>query len=145
MILDKENLFDDDAAITVTRDSTNTIDLLRAGQDIGTGENLFVYVTVTTTFVTGDAAVLQIALVTSADAGLGTPTTHQDQVATIAAAALVAGFAIQFRIHPMTTPLRYLGLIYTVTVGSFSAGKVTAGIVKDIQRNTAYPKNYATA
>lgn len=145
MIMDKKLMFDEDAAITVTRDSTNVIDLLQANQDIGNGENLWVVIVVTTAFTTGDAAVLQAALVTDDNAALDSATVLQDQVATIAAATLIAGYTIRMRIHPTTVMERYLGIIYTVTVGSFSAGKVTAGIVKDVQNWKAYPSNFVSA
>lgn len=145
MILDKFTMFDEAVAITVTRNSTNVLDLIKASQDIGLGEPLYVFITVTTAFVTGDAAVLQAALVSSAATNLGTPTTHRDQPAVIAAATLVAGYTLLMRVDPVAAMLRYLGIIYTVTVGSFSAGAVTAGIVHDVQKNTSFAKNYVTA
>lgn len=144
MIQDKLNMFDDDAAITVTRNSTNVIDLLAANQDIGRGEPLFVVVVVTTAFTTGDAAVLQVALVTDDNAALSSATVLQDQPAVIAAATLVQGYRLNMRIQPKTME-RYLGLIYTVTVGSFTAGKVSAGIVHDTDDWKSYPSGFTVA
>lgn len=138
-------MFDEAAALTVTRNSTNVIDLLRAGQDIGNGENLWVEVSVPTAFTAGGSATLQVELVTSADAALGTPTVLHDQSAVIAVATLVAGFVLQFRFPVHNTMLRYLGLIYTVATGPMTAGNITAGIQKDIQRTKAYPRNYTVA
>lgn len=145
MIMDYHNLFDQAAAITVTRNSTNVIDLLRASQDIGAGENLFVTITVTTAFTAGGSATLQVALVTDDNTSLSSPTTLQDQVAVIAVASLIAGYEIVFRINPSSVMERYLGLVYTVATGPMTAGNVTAGIVVDIQRWRAYAKNYVTA
>ncbi len=145
MIQDFHNMFDQAAAITVTRNSINVIDLKKVGQDIGAGEPLFVMITVTTTFTAAGAATLQIALVTDDNAGLATPTVLQDQVAVLPVASLVAGLEIPMRIHPSSVMEQYLGIVYTVATGPMTAGALTAGIVKDIQRWKAYPKNYPTA
>lgn len=146
MILDKQLIFDWEDALTATRNSTNVIDLLRAGQDIGTGENMFVYFTVTTVLDSaGEAATLQIALVTDDNAALTSPVTLQDQPALIAEATLVAGYELMFRVHPSSVMERYLGLVYTVGTENFTSGKVTAGLVKDVERWKAYAKNFVTA
>lgn len=145
MILDKENLFDLNAAITVTRNSTKVIDLRELSKAVGLGEPLFVTVMVMTAFTAGGAATLQIALVTDDNEGLTTPTVLQDQVAVIPVADLVAGFKRDFRIHPSALMERYLGLVYTVATGPMLTGTVTAGVSHDIQDNRIYPKNFQTA
>jgi len=61
MILDKQNLFSDDQAVTVTADSTNVIDLGIAG--MGKGEPVRLIAQVTETFDGGTS--LQVSLVTS--------------------------------------------------------------------------------
>jgi len=145
MFYDFHNTFDVAAAITVTRNSTNVIDLLRANQDIGAGVPLQIMVSVTTTFTAAGAATLQIALVTDDNAALTSPATLQDQVAVIAVATLVAGFEVPFFIHPSGIMERYLGIVYTVATGPMTAGAIQAGVLKTIQRWRAYPKNYVTA
>lgn len=145
MYLDKEIVFDDAAALTVTRNSTNVKDLGRAGQDIGNGENLWLRISVTTAFTAGGAATLQIALVTDDNAALTSPTILQDQVAVIPVAALVVGYSLNIRIQPTDVMERYLGLVYTVATGPMTAGNLTAGIVKDVQNSKAYPNNFVTA
>jgi hypothetical protein len=145
MYLDFQNVFDNDVAITVTRNSTNVIDLIKTAQDIGTGEDLYVVVAVGTAFTAGGSATLQIALVTDDNASLSSPTVLQDQVAVIAVASLVAGFFLPFRIHPSSVMEQYLGLVYTVATGPMTAGKVTAAIVKDIERWKAYPSGFSVA
>jgi thymidine kinase len=40
---------------------------------------------------------------------------------------------------------QYLGLVYTVATGPMTAGKVTAAIVKDIERWKAYPSGFSVA
>ena len=143
MIEDFYNMFDQAAAITVTRNSTNVIDLIKAAPDIGAGENLFVMVIVTTAFTAGGSATLQVALVTDDNANLTSPTILQ--VAVIPVASLIGGFELPFRIHPSSVMERYLGLVYTVATGPMTAGAVTAGIVKDIQRWKAFPSGFTVA
>ena len=145
MILDAQNLFDQANAITVTRNSTNVIDLVKTGLNIGLGRPFFIYVTVTTAFTADGAATLQVALVTDDNASLSSLTTLQDLPAVIAVASLVAGFSFSFYIHPTSVMEQYLGLIYTVATGPMTAGKVTAGIALQVPGYTAYPRNYPVA
>jgi hypothetical protein len=143
MYLDHEVLFDNDVAITVTRNSTNVIDFIKEAPDIGAGEDLFVMVKVTTAFTAGGSATLQVALVADDNEALTTPTILQGQV--VAVASLIAGFELRFRIHPSSVTERFLGFIYTVATGPMTAGKITAGIVKDIQRWKAFPSGFTVA
>jgi len=146
MILDAQLMFDDDVALTATRDSTNVIDLLRVSQDIGNGENLWLYFSVGTTLdSTEEDATLQIALVTDDNTGLDSATVLQDLPAVIAEATLAAGFAVMLRIHPTTVMERYLGVIYTVGTHNFTSGKITCALVKDVQNTKAYPGNFTSA
>lgn len=145
MIQDKLLMFDEDAAITVTRNSTNVIDLLRTDQDLGTGENMYVTVIVTTAFTAAGSATLQVAVVTDDNASLSSPTTLQDQPAVIAVASLILGYRLDIRIHPSALFERYLGLVYTVATGPMTAGAINSSVAHDIQRWRAYAKNYATA
>lgn len=148
MIYDFQNMFSQAQAITSTANATNVIDLVKTAQDIGVGESLFILFTVTTTFSAGGAATLQIALVTDDNSGLSSPVTLQDQVAVIPVASLIAGFELPMRIYPTAFqgPMeKFLGVVYTVATGPMTAGNMTAGIVKDIQRWKAYPSNYVAA
>lgn len=143
MYMDKQNLFSEAQAITVTAVSTNAIDLRAVAPDIGTGENLYIVITVDETFDTATTSNLTVTLVTDADPALGSATI----VATypvFADTVLTAGREpIYLRIPPGTYE-RYIGLTYTVSA-TMTAGKVTAGIVLDIQRNKSYPRNYVPA
>ena len=133
MILDKQNLFSDDQAVTVTANSTNIIDLgndAAAVQALNEKGVLQVFVQVTTAFASGTS----IALTLTSDDALAhdSPTTILSTAA-IAQAALVAGY--QFRIP--TLPVineQYLRLTYTV-VGTFDAGNIMAGLILDRQTN----------
>ena len=62
MIMDAQLLFSDAQAITAAAGSTNTIDL-GAVRDIGTGENLYLVVTVDVAFTDGSSnSTLTVAL-----------------------------------------------------------------------------------
>lgn len=147
MIQDKKNMFDEANAITATRNSTNVILTGSPGalaRNVGVGEELTISITVDETFTAAGAGTLTIAIVTDDNAALTSPTILY-QTAALALAALVAA---QEPIHlkvPIATYEAYLGLVYTVATGPMTAGKVTAGIVHDIQRSKAYPNAFVSA
>ena len=143
MWFDHENIFDQAANITVTRKSTKALDLNRAAQDIGEGEEIVIRVSVVRTFTAVGLATLQIVLVTGDEPALLSPTVH-DQGAVIPVASLVVGFEQLITIPPSPVMKRWLGLVYTVANGPMTAGAIDAGIVESVQGWKAYPRNYAT-
>lgn len=140
------------AAITTTRVSTNTIDLL-TGRDVGAGEPLGVHVLVTQTFVGGTS--LQVSLETcSTSGGTYVPLILSPVILTANLIAGVSGSEIfRYSIPPneannataglLLTPGEFVRLRYTV-VGTFTAGAVFAFINPRQDRNafTAYAANY---
>ena len=142
MIFDKQNSFDENAAITVTRDSTNVIDLGVVAPNIrGSAVDILdVVVIVTESFTADGAATLQIATATADNESLDTPTLL-DRV-TLALADLAVGRPPIVLQLPQATIQRYLGLIYSVATGPMTAGKITARIAADVQLSHAYPKNF---
>ena len=146
MIFDKQNMFDEDAAITVTRDSTNIIDLgvqtpNMAGSVVGT---LDIAIIVKESFTSDGAATLEICSATSATDDLDTPTKLAR--VTLALADLAVGRTPIVIQVPQATIQRYLGLIYTVGgADPMTAGKISAGIAADVQLSHAYPKNFVAA
>lgn len=134
MILDKENLFSEDQAITVTAVSTNVIDLGadNARNQLDNEKNAEVLCQVTTAFSGGTS--VKASLYADDDEAFGSAVLVQES-AVIAAASLVAGY--QFKLGKGLPRLgaadkRYLRMTYTV-VGTFSAGKVMAGLIFDKQ------------
>lgn len=135
------------AALTVTRASTNVLDL-RASRDIGAGNVLGIFVNILSTFTAAGGATLQIELQSSPDNAtfvgiLDSPL--------MAVANLVAGTNV-FRVSvpPMElndtgTPNRYYRLYYTVGTGPFTAGTIFAylGVAIDRQVFSAYPAGYS--
>ena len=130
MILDKQNMFSEDQAITATADSTNVIDLEAAGHAKGTP--IEVWVQVTTDFATLTS--LTVTLDASAVEGM-TDAVTLGVTGAIAAADLVAGYKFTLPSLPYNT-LQYLELTYTVDGSNAAAGAVSAGLVLDQHTNT---------
>lgn len=130
MITDKLLRVSTDQALTTTAVSADTIDLSVA-RDIGEGEELYMNFAVTTALTGGTSVKFEV--VQSASADLSSPTVIGSTDA-VAAASLVAGYNTAVRINPQigSKGQRYIGARYTI-VGTFSAGAVTADVVKNIQ------------
>lgn len=138
------------AALTVTRVSTNVLDLLVA-RDIGIDDMVELHVGVAVAFTAGGAATLTVTLQYSADNA-----TFVDVISTAAVpvANLTAGQQL-FRVAmPLNqpgsfggTPPRYLRLNYTVATGPMTAGTIYAYLTGMRDRNAApvYPKNYTVS
>jgi hypothetical protein len=139
MQLDQQNLFSDQQAVTAAANSTNVIDL-RDVRDIGAGEGFYIMVQVNETLDdAGDDSTLAIALVTDDNAALSSPATIRTLVTLPALTA--AGTTLYYKIEAaqLVAFQRYLGLVYTPANGNLSAGKITAGIVRNIQQQGIYP------
>ena len=124
MILDKENLFSDDQAITASAASTNVVDL-GVSRDIGKGVPVPVLIQVTADFATLTSLTAEIETSDSEDFS------SSETLATsgaIPAADLVAGYQFPMQYMPLGTK-RYVRVNYTVAGTNASAGTVTAGIV----------------
>lgn len=144
MIWDLQALFDDSAAITVTRNSTNVYDLMVA-RDLAPGEDLMWVTLVTTAFTAGGAATLTAALTAADDAALTTNPTTLATSGAVAVASLVAGYKLRKEVSRNTVygiGQRYLGVIYTVATGPMTAGKIYSGVTLEAQDDSAviYPR-----
>jgi hypothetical protein len=138
MILDKQNLFSDQQAITASAASTNQIDLGATGtptyaaaalkSDLGIS-NVPVLIQVTETFATLTS--LAVSVQTDNDPAFGSPKTVVASAA-VAAAELKAGYRFPIVWVPRGTDERYLRLSYTVAGTNATAGKITAGITTGV-------------
>jgi hypothetical protein len=142
MIRDHELMFSDAQALTATALSTNVIDLgpLSGGnltRDItgGDGGQMFLHVNVGTLFESGGASTLVITLESDDNTSLSSATTHYTS-ASIAKASLVAGYELIVPM-PVANYQRYLALRYTVGTANFTAGAISATMVRGI-RNYPY-------
>ena len=141
MIRDKLNILSNAQAITVTAASTDYLDLGTA-RDLGRGQEIWAQVRVHTAFTTSDAADLTVALQADDNTSFSSATTLLQSASAIAAATLVAGYHILRVRIPISTPERYMRFYFTVGTGSFTAGKVDAELLLDVQADHAYAKGY---
>jgi len=127
MIIDKQNLFSEDQAVTATANSTNVIDM-GADNSLVTTPNMKdaeLWVQVTADFATLTS--LTVTLTTDNDEAFGSETTLLSSAA-IPAASLVAGYKFKFSMLPEGIE-RYLRLTYTVGGSNATAGTISAGLV----------------
>lgn len=141
MLLDKQNVFDWQAALTATRASTDVIDLVNA-RDLGgsfvDNPNLKIRMTVVTALVSAGSSTLAVAFQGSTDnSNWDTYLT----MPTVAKASLVAGYTLDIpwpdRLSGQSLP-QYIRLNYTVDTTDFTGGTVSAYVVLDRQKNFAY-------
>src|SRR5262245_10481611 len=134
MILDSQLLFDSASAITGATGgaSTNVVDLVNA-RDMGVGDaegkTPKTMILATTTFLTTDAATLNVQVQGSTDNN--TYTTYAESRA-LAAAVLTAGKYLLPIDMPRPAPgaalPRYIRLNYAIATGHFTVGAVTAAL-----------------
>lgn len=141
------------AAITVTRPSTNVLDMLVA-RDMGAGDLLGIHVNVMQAFATLTSLTIEFQVSAAAGSGFVTILTSM----AIPVAQLIVGAPI-FRYGVplnqvlnatagvLAAPGRYMRLNYTVTGSDATAGSVFSYInpVMDRVQTYIYPENYVTA
>lgn len=141
MIIDNQTVLSDAQALTATAVSTNTYDTSLTNSLIGDGESLGIgfYVDVAADTASANET-YAFAVISSAAANLGTPTTHESR--TIAGSALTAGSKHFISLPPGQTFLRYIGANYTLG-GTTPSVTVTAMIMSeaDFISWKAYPNN----
>lgn len=156
MLIDNNLIFDSNAAITTTRDSTNIIDLSVA-RDIGDGEMIEVLVQVGTTAPTSTATTTTVVAQVMVSTDNSTYTTAAKSDA-IQIGLLTTGSSI-LNIHmPMRRLVdavagtgndaypRYIKLNY-VPSATLSAGTLTAALIGARQTNpgAGYPSGFTVA
>jgi hypothetical protein len=136
MRLSLQDMFSGDGTdgqeITSSQASTNYI-VLGTG-NLPESEPLEIEINVPVGFVTTNSATLTIAVQSSADAAFTTPVTEM-QSAAIAASALAINTEQwpELKLSRPSNP--YVRLYYTIGTGTFSAGKIVAGLTLDRQTN----------
>lgn len=154
MYVDSQLLFSDAQAVTATAISTNVVDLnpdaggLSLGlQDIGIGEEVYLYVTTQTSVTdTGSDATLVVTLESDSTANLATAPVVHIATGTLAFATYASAGTVVFAGKlPVADYKRYLGVRYTVASGPFTAGNFNAFLTKDIQRYKNYASGFTVA
>lgn len=152
MIIDRQNQFSDDQAVTADAISERVIDLgplsgatANTIRDIGSGKTLYLHVLVTEAFVTGGGATLTGTLESDDNAALSSATVHQTFASAVAAGTMVAGYWLAKGIPiPSDAYQRYLGLRYTTNTADFTAGKVKAWLSENRYNDRTYESGYST-
>jgi hypothetical protein len=139
MILDKNLILSELQAVTATAISANVIDLgingivpyeaAAAAMNLGAGNEIPFLLMVNEDFAALTS--LTVTIETSAAAALTSPTVLYTSGA-IPLATLKAGYKLPIRWMPDAPLLRYLGIRYTVTGTTASAGKVTAAVSTEV-------------
>lgn len=137
MIIDHENLMSVDQVITGTAASETVIDF-GDNRDVGAGEPLALFIHASEAFAgTGS---LTVVLETSADGSFA------DTVELVSSAPYVeAELGLGAKLLPIRLPRgvqRHLRLNYVVTGDDFTAGKLKAGLVRDLQDQATYPSGF---
>ena len=156
MLLDNNLIFDSNAAITTTRDSTNIIDLVNA-RDIGDGEELEVLVQVGTTALasTATTTTIQAKIMVSTDNSTYTTAALSDAVQIGLTTTGSHILNIHMPIRRLYSEVagtgndaypRYIKLNY-VASATLSAGTLTAALIGARQTNPAagYPSGFTVA
>lgn len=137
MIFDIRSLLSDKQAVTVDAASTNVYDLgvpgiampgsIQLNRKLGKGIKVPFLVQVNVDFTTGDGATDLEIIIQSDDNSAFSSAANVVSV-TVPLASLKAGYQLPFEYLP-TLSERYFRLYYNCIGGTFTAGKVTAGVV----------------
>lgn len=132
MIIDYENQFSNEQAVTDTAASTNYIDFGDA-KDHAAGNPLMLEIIVTETVTATGSATVTFSLETDSTSTF-TPDVSFPLTGAIGKATLVAGYVVYRGALPHGL-LRYIQLKYTVATGPLTAGKFSAYLVEAFQSN----------
>lgn len=144
MILDAQNLFCENQAVTTTANATNDIDLgpiagANTQRDLGASNGL--YLEVDCPAAAAGAGTLTISLITDTTSAFAASTTLW-QSAAIPVANLTAGARLALFKLPSTVQ-KYLRVVFTVTSGPFTGGQFSAYLTLDPQDNVSYAPGYS--
>lgn len=135
MLLDNELVFSSAQAVTASAASTNLYDFGSAGVDVGTGESLYLVISVVTAALndsSGTDATVTPSIETDDNAAFSSATT----AATLPAFSHADAVGTQkiYRLNPGEIAERYMRIFYTVASGPLDAGAFDAFIVKDVHK-----------
>lgn len=141
MIFDRTLLFSNAQAITATAASTDSIDLGATGtvmfaasplvRDVGRGSAVPLLIQVVEAFNTLTSMTVSV----QCDDNSGFASPKDVLTVTLPLASLTAGRTFPILAIPPGVNERYMRLYFTVTGTAPTLGKVTAGIVADVQTN----------
>jgi len=138
MILDKENLCDEDHALTAVGSSWST-DVIDMGSDSSKIQQFVekageMFCQVTTDFDSvGDASRISVTVYVSDSSTMAAGNVWIAHSGQLLEASLVAGYKFTLGKIPAHLSKRYLAFYYTVHDEAMTSGKLTSGIVIDAQ------------
>lgn len=146
MILDAQNNFSINQAVTTTANGTNDIDLgpiyaSNTNRDVGSSDDLYLFVAVTTAFTAAGAGTLTVSLITDTTSAFGASTTLYTSPAL--SLAQLNGRDLPIKVALTRGVQKYLRIVYTVGTGPMTAGAVTAGINTELQDLGTFAASYS--
>ena len=142
MILDKENRFADGQVVTATAISTNVIDLIKSGLNLGAGEEMLIQAAVKAAMTdTGSDSTVTVELVTDSADTMGSPVVVQT-IGTFPALSAI-GTKLTAKLQPSNAYERYIAVRFTVTGGNLTTGTFDAYLAKDADLVKAYPSGFS--
>ena len=145
MLIDAQNRFSDDQAVTATAASTNIVDFLALGRDMGSGHPIWAYAVCTTTATSGGSAVVTVSVEVATDAAFTTPIPLVSGPAVAVANVVKGKELLKVRLPPTDDQYRYMRFKYTATTANLTAGTFTGGLVLGVPTYKPYPKGYDNA
>lgn len=149
-LIDLQNMFSNQQAITADTISTRVIDTNpnvsdNLTADIAAGKPLYLQVLVTTAMVSAGSATLTVALESDDNTSLSSATVHATLASAVAAATMVAGYYIvrNFAL-PAGDYQRYVGLRYTTNTSDFETGNITAWLTTNKIDTKTYESGFTT-
>lgn len=142
MILDKYNEFFKELDIPSSAGTTTEGDVidLTDYRDIGNGQPVYWYVSVTEDGEDGTSVNVQLVTSDNADLSAGTVVA---QTGVVALADLTAGAMLAMMALPLAEYKRYVG-VQVVVDGSFTGGALSSGLTLDPHGWRPYPANEGT-
>lgn len=140
MIFDQHNQYSAAQAVTATARSTNVIDHGIA-RDFGVGESLFLVVALVVAMTDAGSDSTVVPTLETDDNAAFSSTKITATLPTFAALA-AAGTLEYLRLGPDHINEQFSSILYTVANGNLSTGSFTSFLTHDIDKATAYAKNY---
>ena len=137
MITDKQTELSKDQAVTASAGSQHYYDKGEGKGDFGLGEPQYLVFTCTEAAASGGASTVTFKLQMDDNTSFSSATDVAASPA-IPKADLVVGYTYNMVIPPGVTE-RYIRAYYDVAVANLTAGKFTAQIVQNIQKNAPMP------
>ena len=151
MIIDSQNEFSVEQAVTVTAVSSNVYDnnsesTANVGQALGVDGDIYLVVQCDETATAAGAATVTITLESAENAALSTsPVVHFSSGALALAAMTAESRVVAVKLPQSLDYKRYMGLRYTVATGPLTAGKFSAFLVSNVNANKSYKSGFDLA